>query len=323
MGVDQTHESWVVGDRVVVKWMTEPLVGPHPAAERLRRLESAGFAEAPALVGLVEWQEPGSGHWVPVVVVQAYLPGTVDGWTWGLAEARAALGLAPGTASPDLGGDLGDVVGRLHLALADDPPEPMPADLAQRYADNAVALLHEALTLLERYDPESAALLASREAAVEESLAGLAEAAGSAVLLAHGDLHVGQLLRDAAGRYAVVDFDGNPTLPPGLRAAPAPAALDVADMLVSLENIEHVVRHYAPDLSDDAGRAWTAATQAAFAEGYLRALGPRRDLYDERLLAAYDWELVCREIVYAGRREFRDWFYVPAAELRRRLGSGS
>ena len=84
MGVDQTHESWVVGGTVVVKWLTEPLVGPHPAAERLRRLSEAGFADSPELVGLVEWREPGTGHWVPVAVVQTYLPGTRDGWTWAL-----------------------------------------------------------------------------------------------------------------------------------------------------------------------------------------------------------------------------------------------
>ena len=62
MGVDQTHQSWVVGGQVVVKWMTEPLVGPHPAPGRLRRLAAAGFAESPALWGLVEWRDARTGH---------------------------------------------------------------------------------------------------------------------------------------------------------------------------------------------------------------------------------------------------------------------
>lgn len=322
MGVDQTHESWVVGGTVVVKWLTEPLVGPHPAAERLRRLSEAGFADSPELVGLVEWREPGTGHWVPVAVVQTYLPGTRDGWTWALDEARRTLGLVCGPAPAGFGADLGDVVGRMHLALAHDPPDRMSPDLARRYADEALATLERAVRMVERYDPDSFVLLSAHRAEIEVVLAGLADTAGKPVLPVHGDLHVGQVLRDGDGRYAVVDFDGNPTLPPDLRAAPAPAARDVAEMLASLENVEHVVRHYAPDLPDDAGLAWTAGEQSAFLRGYRRALGSRADLYDEALVRAYDWEQVCREIVYAGEREFLEWFYVPAAQLRRRLVPG-
>jgi maltokinase len=320
MGVDQTHDSWVVGGRVVVKWMTEPLVGPHPVADRLRRLAAAGFAESPALVGLVEWQEPAPGGWVPVAVAQSYLPGTEDGWTWGLDAARGALGLGPGPASPRFGADLGGLVGRMHVALADDPPAGMSAELARRYADEALATLDLAHRLLESHDPDSFVLLSGHRREIEAVLAGLTGTAGTLVLPVHGDLHVGQVLRDGEGRYAVVDFDGNPTLPAELRAAPAPAARDVAQMLVSLENVEHVVRHHAPDLADEAGLAWTNGEQAAFLEGYRRALGDRLGLFDEALVPAYEWEQVCREIVYAGQHEFLDWLYVPAAELRRRLG---
>lgn len=323
MGVDQTHDSWVVGGRVVVKWMTEPLVGPHPAAERLRRLAAVGFAESPELVGLVEWREPDTGHWVPVATAQAYLPGTEDGWTWGLDEARRALGLVPGPASAGFGADLGDVIGRMHVALADDPPARMTADLARQQADEAMAALDLALRLVEPRDPHSFALLSEHRHAIETVLAGLADTAGALVLPVHGDLHVGQLLRDAHGHYAVVDFDGNPTLPSDLRAAPAPAARDVAQMLVSLENVEHVVRHYAPDLADAPGLAWTTGEQAAFVEGYRRALGRHGDLLDEALVPAYAWEQVCREIVYAGQHDFSEWLYVPAAELRRRLRPGA
>jgi maltokinase len=322
MGVDQTHDSWVVGGRVVVKWMTEPLVGPHPAADRLRRLAEVGFAESPALVGVVEWRDPESGHWVPVVIAQAYLPGTEDGWTWGLDAARRALRLVPGDASAAFGADLGEVVGRLHLALADDPVTRMTPELARRYADDALASLDLALRLLEPRHAESFALLSAHRPEVEAALAGLADTAGSPVLSVHGDLHVGQVLRDETGRYAVVDFDGNPTVPPDLRAAPAPAARDVAEILASLENVEHVVRHYAPELTDEDGLAWSTGEQAAFLDGYRRALGDHDDLFDEALLPAYDWEQVCREIVYAGQREFLEWLYVPAAELRRRLVPG-
>jgi maltokinase len=324
MGVDQTHDSWVVGGRVVVKWMTEPLVGPHPAPERLRRLAAAGFEEAPALLGLLEWHEPGTGLWIPVAVAQAYLPGTEDGWTWAVRDARRALGIEPGDpADPggDLGGELGALTGRLHLALADDPPTRLTADLARAHAEEAVGALDLAVRLTEQPDPDSHVLLVAHRPRIAAVLAGLAEATDAAVLPVHGDLHVGQVLRDATGGYAVIDFDGNPTRTPALRAADAPGALDVAGMLVCLENVGHVARNGAADPDpalDWSAMAWTSHAQARFLDGYRLALGDRLDLYDESLVAAYAWEQLCREFVYAALH-LPEWLYVPAASLRRRL----
>ena len=318
MGVDQTHASWVVGSRVVVKWMTERLVGPHPAADRLRRLADAGFAESPTLVGVVEWQVPGSGEWVPVVVAQEYLPGSDDGWTWALSEARRALGIEPGQAA-EIGGPLGEVVGRMHVALAGPSAAPLGPDLARRQADEARHALDLTVRLLADHDPESHALLVAHREEVEAVLSRLQGAAATPAIPLHGDLHVGQVLRDPAGRYAVVDFDGNPTLPADLRAAPAPAAADVATMLVSLENVEHVLRGYHPALTQEAGLAWTTDVQGRFLESYRLALGDRGELYDEALVPAYEWEQVCREFLYAIGHDFVEWLYVPAAAVRRRL----
>ncbi len=161
---------------------------------------------------------------------------------------------------------------------------------------------------------------------IEEVLEGLAGAAGVAILPVHGDLHVGQVLRGPTG-YAVVDFDGNPTRTPALRAEEAPAAVDVADMLVSLENVSHVARNGAAATHGDAeaaaldwtALAWTGHAQGLFLSGYRRALGDRRELFEPALVPAYAWEQVCREIVYAVQHDLLEWLYVPAASLRRRL----
>jgi maltokinase len=323
MGVDQTHDSWVVGGRVVVKWMTEPLVGPHPAAGRLRRLDAVGFEESPELWGVVEWCEPGTGHWVPVAIAQSYLPETEDGWTWAVLDARRALGLEPGEPT-DFAADLGGVVGRMHLALAEDPPTRLSASGAREQADEALAALALAVRLTEQHDPESHALLTRHRPRIEAVLGGLVDATDTPILPVHGDLHVGQVLRGPTG-YAVVDFDGNPTRIPALRAASAPAACDVAHMLVSLENVGHVVFH-AAEAADDTTlglgvRAWTGQVQGRFLSAYTGALGGRLDLFDMPLVPAYEWEQVCREIVYAVRHDLLEWLYVPAAALRRRLAS--
>ena len=321
MGVDQTHDSWVVGRQVVVKWMTEPLAGPHPAADRLRRLDAAGFAEQPALFGVVEWRDP-TAHWVPVAVVQSYLPGTEDGWTWAVHDARRALRLEEGV-STEFARDLGGVVGRMHLALADEPVARLTPSLARQHAEEALAALDLAVRLTEPHDPASHALLSQHRPMIEATLGGLVGAAGTAVLPVHGDLHVGQVLRGPEG-YAVVDFDGNPTRAAALRAEDAPAAMDVAGMLISLENVSHVARHdagftgAADAALDWTALAWTGHAQGLFLSGYRRALGDRAELFDPALVPAYAWEQLCREFVYAAQH-LPEWLYVPAASLRRRV----
>ena len=292
---------------------------PHPAAERLRRLDQAGFLEAPALLGLLEWQDPDHGSWIPVAVVQRYLPGAEDGWTWAVQDASRALGLVPGEPT-DFAGDLGALTGRLHLALAGQPPARLSAALAREHAAEALGALDHAVRLTERHDPDSHALLVAHRPRIEEALSALAGAAGATVLPVHGDLHVGQVLREPDGAYAVIDFDGNPTRSPALRAADAPAALDVAGMLVCLENVGHVARHAAgADAALDwATLAWTSHAQARFLSGYREALGDHLDLYDESLVPAYAWEQLCREFVYAAIH-LPAWLYVPAASLRRRV----
>ncbi|MFN8189821.1 MAG: hypothetical protein U0R78_05140 [Nocardioidaceae bacterium] len=253
--VDQTNESWVLGEAVVAKWVTGPLQGPHPAPERLRLLDAAGFTATPRLRGLVEWQTP-AGHWVPVVTVADLVADATDGWTWCLEEARVALGLRHGTPVP-FAARLGALTGDMHLALADGPLGPV--------AD-------------------------------------------------HGDFHVGQVLRTPGGDLFVIDFDGNPTLPPEQRVAHRPAAYDVAGMLCSLENVGHVVRHYDPQIDDGDVVAWTEEVQREFLDAYQAAAG---GLLDVSLLEPFVRDQIQRELAYADAHLPR-WRYVPEAALRRR-----
>jgi maltokinase len=253
--VDQTNDSWVIGEAVVVKWVTEPLVGPHPAPERLRRLAYSGFAAMPRLRGMVEWQTP-NGFWVPVATAVDLVPDAADGWTWCVHECRVALGVEDSLARP-FAQPLGELTASMHRALADTPAGPV--------AD-------------------------------------------------HGDYHVGQVLRARDGELFVVDFDGNPTLPPEERVRHRPAAYDVAGMLVSLENVGHVVQHYSPDLSDDEVLGWTEQVQGEFLASY----GETADgLLDRALLEPFVLDQIQRELAYADSHLPR-WRYVPEAALRRR-----
>ncbi len=252
--VDQTNASVIVDDRVVVKWTTVPLQGPHPAPERLEQLIAHDFGSMPAVWCVLEWQTP-AGHWVPVATATDLIPSATDGWTWCLDEARIALGLVDGPARL-FAAELGELTAAMHLALTDD--------------------------------------------------AGL--------VAVHGDFHVGQVLRDIRGKLYVIDFDGNPTLSPEERVAHRPAAYDIAGMLLSLENIGHVVRHYAPGTSDAAVLAWTDEVQADFLDAYRRTAA---HLLDESLLPSYVDDQIQRELDYADHHLPR-WRYVPEAALRRR-----
>ena len=110
---------------------------------------------------------------------------------------------------------------------------------------------------------------------------------------------MGQVLRTPDGSLHVIDFDGNPTRPAMLRAAASSVARDIAGMLMALENVAHVVRHHAPEVDPAAAEAWTLEVQDEFSAAYVEALGDRRDLFDEALLPAFEWEQLCREFVYA------------------------
>ena len=117
-----------------------------------------GSRSPPPSWGLVEWRGTDADEWVPVAVVQAFLPNTEDGWTWAVSEARRALHLEPGPAD-DFARDLGGVVGRMHLALADDPPARLTPALARQHADEAIDALDRAVRSTARHDPDSHALL--------------------------------------------------------------------------------------------------------------------------------------------------------------------
>ncbi len=254
--VDQTNLSVVVGDRVVVKWSTTPLVGPHPASERLRRLVDASFEAMPGVWFLLEWCHP-DGGWVPVVPATDLVPDSSDGWTWCLHEARVAVGVEPGPARP-FAADLGRVTAEMHVALADSPTGPVAT---------------------------------------------------------HGDYHVGQVLRGTADdRLLVIDFDGNPMLTPEERVAHRPAAYDVAGMLMSLENVGHVLSHHDPAVPAEAVREWVEQVQAELLDSYRAVAG---DLLDESLLTPYVDDQIQRELEYAAAY-LPQWRYVPEAALRQR-----
>ncbi len=307
--VDQTNESVIVGDTAVVKWATHLERGPHPAPDRLACLTAAGFTAMPTPWGVVTWTPEDQAETL-VATVTGYLPGAVDGWTWAVELFKAAARSGDHATVVRTCAALGEVVADLHSSLAATATISTRTD-AERWRDNAFDTLATARALAE---PGNAQLLAEHADTIAASLGQLADLVGVPILHAHGDLHVGQVLR-TGDLLVVTDFDGNPVLPPAERVLPVPAAVDLAGILQSLSHVA-IVAAERSELAPQSLAPVDAAARTALRDAYLRRLAETGhiDLHLDHALTAFRLQQVLREIVYAARHLPR-WMYVPDAAL--------
>ncbi|MGB0098983.1 MAG: phosphotransferase [Nocardioides sp.] len=310
-GVDQTNESVVVGERAVVKWMRTAEPGPHPAPPMLTALMEHGFAGTTQPWGTVEWQGVGDPAPRLLASVDTLLPGAVDGWTWAVDDVRTAV-TSGSTEAVELSGDrLGVLVADLHAALAATGRPATDTDVAA-WTAGAIADLDRAL---EATSGAARELLAGRAEEVRRRVVPPGDLVGSPLIMVHGDLHVGQVLR-AGATFVVTDFDGNPVVPPGERTTPQPAALDVAGMAQSITHAAYVLRRHEPDHPAATVRAVSAVFVDSFLASYvarLAALGASR-LFEPALVPGFRLRQVCREFTYAAVHLPR-WSYVPEAAV--------
>lgn len=311
---DQTNASVVVGERAIVKWFRRVGPGPSRATALREHLAVVGFREIPPPLGSISWRSP-AGAALTIAQGDGYLPGARDGWEWCVERLAGHVAHAgepcPADCDPWIGGPLGQLVGRLHAALATPSaviPEPTTAadtGTLARWRERARAMLDDALTLTG--DPDLDALAPDMLA----DLDALPVDRPMALQPIHGDLHVGQLL-EWSGGLAVIDFDGNPTLGGEANALRQPVERDIAQMLSSLDHVGRVVDRRTQGAARTTVEEWIGRTRGDF----LAALGRRPDPV---LLAAFEVEQECRELVYAAQFLPR-WRYAPLATLGARYG---
>jgi maltokinase len=323
IAADQTNESVVVGERAIVKWFRR--IGPEPgrAATLLVHLDAVGFAGIPAPLGSLTWRSP-AGVELTIAQGDAFLAGARDGWEWCLArlERHVAHGEAPCPAACDpwIGRPLGRLVARLHGALrtssgviaepvAQADPSTVAAWRQAAHATLGEAVALEAALAVDHADMADPSALAALAPAIRADLDALPADRSIEIQPVHGDLHVGQVL-EWPGGLAVIDFDGNPTLDAAANALRQPAERDIAQMTASLDHLARIVIHRSAGVARPSAEAWLARTRRDFL-GVLDA--------DPGLLAAFEVEQECRELVYAARFLPR-WRYAPLAALRARYG---
>ncbi len=312
--VDQTNDLVAVGERAVVKWYLHPTDDQQPAPLRMATLARAGFEGTPRTWAIIGLDGPQAGALVATVV--EYLPDTEDGWDWAVDSVRT---MARGGGGDDQAWvrDVAALIGRMHVALASSGTEEASPELL-------AAWLATAADELARYQDRvgDEAYLAARG-----RLGIIAECVGTPLLDAHGDLHIGQILRTKdATRYFVVDFDGNPTLPAAERTARQPAARDVAGMLASLDHVGRVVLQRTDDLDNEQRQRvldWIEDAQVTFLDAYHVTLAEAGcvDLLDDRLVLPFHVQQEFREYAYA-ERYLPHWRYVPDAALPALLKRG-
>jgi len=300
VGVDQTHDSVVVGERAIVKWFRHVGPGPSRASTLLAHLAALGFRGIPAPLGSLAWRGP-AGVGLTLAQGDEYLPAARDGWEWCVEHV-------PHDAS--IGSDLGTLVDWLHRSLAmpsraiDEPVGTASPAQVGTWRERAQTTLDQALAV----DDDGA--LAPTAEALRGAIDAIPTDRPVQIQPVHGDLHVGQVL-EWSGGLAVIDFDGNPILGDEANLIRQPRERDIAQMLSSIDHVGRILDDRAGGRRTAEVEQWIAATRATFLA--------RIERVDRVLLAAFEVEQECRDLLYAAQFLPR-WRYAPLATLRSRYG---
>jgi maltokinase len=312
LAVEQSNTSVIVGEEAVLKVYRRVHDGPNPDVEMVEALAAVGFEATPQPLGA--WRR----HGRDLAVVRAFVRRSADGWQLAITSLRDlyASRLAPAESGGDFAPSshqLGEVIAHMHLALAE----------AFGTAPAAPKAWAEVLASgLDDLDDRDRA----REARLRyQRLAELDDAGVS--MRIHGDLHLGQLLRNEDGWY-VLDFEGEPRVPLAVRRETSSPLRDVAGMLRSFQYASEVAlleRREAPDPElSDLALAWEDRNASAFLGGYLNtpgvdALLPVDDTALYTLLGAFELGKAVYEVGY--ERDHRpEWLPIPQRALARLLG---
>jgi maltokinase len=268
---------------------------------------------------------------IDLAVVRQYLLGSTDAWQLAHTSLRDLLGtrMPPAEAGADFGPEaftLGEVTGRLHVALAEafgtEPADPeawlegFRAQLA-RLPEGEVELGGEPVKVSSLVDVPAVEAALGRLIGVDDP--GLA-------FRTHGDLHLGQFLLGDTGWY-VLDFEGEPVRPVAERTRASSPLRDLAGMVRSFHYATRTAlnergRDLDPELVDLADE-WGNRALDAFLAGYahvegVRALVPGSEADFDTVLWAFTLDKAVYEVTYEMAHR-PDWVDIPASAVRNLL----
>jgi trehalose synthase-fused probable maltokinase len=339
---EQSNTSVIIDDAAILKLYRLLRAGVHPDVEVSRFLTTrAKFANTPALIATLTIDD---GRDATVAgMVQEYLPGSSDAWSYALDCGRAyfaapATQEAPNTFLADAK-RLGEVTRGLHAALSsddDDPafaPEPaVPEDL-DRWAHRTQQSVRDALALLERQVPsasfpndhvaEAQALVKRRDhylGWINEIADQLGDDLGMRTRT-HGDYHLGQVLRARSGEFMVIDFEGEPARSLAERREKTSPLRDVAGMLRSIAYAACTLamtqgRNAAAHVRELRAARWERDVRAAFMSAYFapeaedEAILPDSLANATQLVTLFETEKAFYELSYELNNR-PPWVWIP------------
>ncbi|HEY9227456.1 MAG TPA: hypothetical protein VIP11_12455, partial [Gemmatimonadaceae bacterium] len=326
---EQSNSSVVIDNEAILKLFRTVSPGAHPDVEVTRYLTMhANFANTPALLAALYLEH--RGEVTTSGMMQTYLPGSTDVWTYALDRARPYFTAPANKDAPnefvDDARQLGVVTRRLHDALAGDEDVPdfaaetaLPDDL-DRWAHRAQQSIRDSLALLERRlgNPAfprdrvaEAQALVKRRDHFDGWINEIADQVGDDLGMrtrTHGDYHLGQVLRTRSGELMIIDFEGEPARPLAERREKTSPLRDVAGMLRSFAYAAATLattegRNSPPQLRELRTARWERDVRTAFLDGYFaeqdeEGLLPDEDINARRLIALFETEKAFYELAY-------------------------
>jgi maltose alpha-D-glucosyltransferase/alpha-amylase len=345
LSAEQSNSSLIYGDQAILKLFRRVTSGVHPEAEMSRGLTERGFANTATLLGEIV-HEPEDGAAQVLAVLQAYIPGEGDAWTFTLSFLqRAADEVGHGGSRQDellrpylrFAGHLGLRLGEMHRLLASESDDPAFAPIRAGGAEIEVwrsrigARIEAALrglagcidTLAEA-DQKKARRILDRRAAIAAEIERLITAGEGALLhRIHGDFHLGQVLV-AQGDAVIIDFEGEPALPVEERRAKDSGWRDVAGILRSLDYAVRARRRPSQAAGDENFEQLAEQFQAsvpqtvldAYRKGAGLADGGSDAARDEALLRLFLLEKAAYEVSYEMDNR-PDWLSIALGSFAR------
>jgi maltose alpha-D-glucosyltransferase/alpha-amylase len=353
VAVEQSNNSAVIGDAMVLKLLRRPHPGPNPEVEMGRFLtETSRFANTPPLLGWLETVDA-SGRAGVLAICHGFVRNQGDAWEWTLAQLTRFLDEASLLPADELESRLGQgmmedyralvrVIGRrsaeMHRALAHPGPdpdfgaEPVTGQDLEFWRRRALDQAEQALGAVASSNlAEAAWIKDNRHRLMTMIEARLPSGPFGLLTRIHGDYHLGQLLV-AANDIQIIDFEGEPKRAIEARRAKDSPLRDVAGMLRSfdyaaatgLANLGAARPDAALSMAPVA-RNWRDRVAADFLDAYLAAVAEGGGLpFDNpeaaRLLELFAIEKACYEIAYEASHR-PAWLPVPLKGLADMLGS--
>ncbi|HEY5060443.1 MAG TPA: hypothetical protein VII52_02855 [Gemmatimonadaceae bacterium] len=344
---EQSNTSIVIGNGAILKLFRNLKAGVHPDVEVTRFLTTrARFANTPPLLASMAFES--DGQTTTAGMVQEFLPGSTDAWTYALEQGAEYFSAPAKRDVPNnFLGDarrLGAITRAMHEALAcddEDPafaPEPVSDDDLDRWVARTQQSIRDSLALLQSRSTspgfpkerlgEAAALVGRGEhyiGWVSEIGDGLGDGDDLGMCTrVHGDYHLGQVLRTSSGDFMIIDFEGEPSRSLEERREKTSPLRDVAGMLRSFA-------YAAATLAMSAGKKadvqslelrsarWERDVRAAYLAGYLGDATEREEHPDvipedeanvRRLISLFETQKAFYELSYELNNR-PEWVGIP------------